>query len=125
MQRHSKRRRSTRRASPKRGSFELPPDRAFVLQLDARALLPGRVAGRVEHITSGRIAHVTSQRELLVFLADVLRSQQRGEPEAADEPLADNRQNDLAASARGSLDGDAARAAAQPIPRDRKRGGKS
>jgi hypothetical protein len=54
-------------------ALELPPDRAFVLHLDARALPPRRVVGRVEHVTSGRVAHVTSLRELLAFLADVLR----------------------------------------------------
>jgi hypothetical protein len=54
-------------------TLELPPDRAFVLQLDVRAQPPHRVIGRVEHVTSGRVAHVTSARELLAFLADVLR----------------------------------------------------
>jgi hypothetical protein len=53
-------------------ALELPPDRAFVLQLDARAQPPGRVIGRVEHVTSGRVAHVASVHELLAFLADVL-----------------------------------------------------
>jgi hypothetical protein len=53
----------------------LPPDRAFVLHLDARAKPPRRVVGRVEHVTSGRVAHVTSMRELLAFLADVLHQQ--------------------------------------------------
>jgi hypothetical protein len=56
-----------------RPALELPPDRAFVLHLDARAQPPRRVVGRVEHVTSGRVAHVTSLRELLAFLADVLR----------------------------------------------------
>jgi hypothetical protein len=51
----------------------LPPDRAFVLHLDARALLPRRVLGRVEHVTSGKVAHITSLRELVAFLTDVLR----------------------------------------------------
>ena len=54
---------------------ELPPDRAFVVHLDARARPPRRVIGRVEHVTSGRVAHITSLRELLAFVADVLRQQ--------------------------------------------------
>jgi hypothetical protein len=58
--------------------LELPPDRAFVLHLDARAQPPRRVIGRVEHVTSGRVTHVTSLRELLAFLADVLRQQVAG-----------------------------------------------
>lgn len=52
---------------------ELPPERAFVLHLDARAQLPRRLVGRVEHVTSGRVAHVVSLRELLAFFAEVLR----------------------------------------------------
>jgi hypothetical protein len=60
-------------------ALELPPDRAFVLHLDARAQLPRRVIGRVEHVTSGRVTHVTSLRELLAFLADVLRQQVAGD----------------------------------------------
>jgi hypothetical protein len=56
-------------------ALELPPDHAFVLHLDARAQPPRRLIGRVEHVTSGRVAHVTSLRELLAFLADVLRRQ--------------------------------------------------
>jgi len=54
-------------------ALELPPERAFVLHLDARAHLPRRVIGRIEHITSGRMTHVASARELMAFLADVLR----------------------------------------------------
>ena len=60
-------------------ALELPPDRAFVLHLDARAQLPRRVIGRVEHVTSGQVTHVTSLRELLAFLADVLRQQVPGD----------------------------------------------
>jgi hypothetical protein len=56
-------------------ALELPPERAFVLHLDARAQPPRRVIGRVEHVTSGRVTHVSSLRELLTFLADVLRQQ--------------------------------------------------
>ena len=55
--------------------LELPPDRAFVLHLDAHALPPRRVLGRVEHVASGRVAHVTSLRGLVTFLANVLRDQ--------------------------------------------------
>jgi hypothetical protein len=41
--------------------------------LDARAQPPRRVIGRVEHVTSGRVTHVATLRELMNFLADVLR----------------------------------------------------
>ncbi len=54
-------------------ALKLPPDRAFVLHLDARAQPPRRVLGRVEHVTSGRVAHITSLRGLVAFLAEVLR----------------------------------------------------
>lgn len=57
----------------------MPPDRAFVLHLDARAQPPRRVIGRVEHITSGRVTHVSSLRELLSFLADVLDQHPAGD----------------------------------------------
>jgi hypothetical protein len=57
----------------------LPPDRAFVLHLDARAQPPRRVIGRVEHVTSGRVTHVSSLRELLSFLADVLGQHPAGD----------------------------------------------
>ena len=59
--------------------FELRPDRAFVLILDVRAQLPRRVVGRVEHVTSGQAAHVTCLSQLMTFMAEVLRSQARGE----------------------------------------------
>jgi hypothetical protein len=52
---------------------ELPPERAFVLLLDVCAQPPRRMLGRVEHVTSGRIAHITSLKELVRFLAEVLR----------------------------------------------------
>ncbi len=58
--------------------LELPPDRAFVLHLDAHALPPGCMLARVEHVVSGRVAHVTSLRGLVAFLANVLRD---GKPE--------------------------------------------
>jgi hypothetical protein len=53
-------------------ALELPPDRAFVLHLDARAQPPRRMLGRIEHVTSGRIARIRSLRELLTFLREVL-----------------------------------------------------
>src|SRR5262245_21898937 len=59
--------------------FALRPERAFVLLLDVRAQLPRRVVGRVEHVTSGQVGHVTCLRELMAFMAKVLRSQVRGE----------------------------------------------
>ena len=59
-------------------ALELPPDRAFVLHLDAHARPPRRVVGRVEHVTSGRVAHVTSLRGLVAFLTDVLRDEAPG-----------------------------------------------
>jgi hypothetical protein len=72
MQRKSNTPRSHRRATSGY-AFELPSDRAFVLHLDTRAKAPRRLIGRIEHVTSGRVAHVTSLRELLAFVADVLR----------------------------------------------------
>jgi hypothetical protein len=65
--------RSSQCTTARSAALELPPDHAFVLHLDVRAH-PRRVAGRVEHITSGQVGHFTSLRQLLVFLADVLRS---------------------------------------------------
>jgi hypothetical protein len=70
--------RSFRRTTAKPAAFELPPDRAFVLQLDACAQPPHRVAGRVEHVTSGQVAHITSLRQLAAFLAAVLQSTPQG-----------------------------------------------
>jgi hypothetical protein len=54
-------------------ALQLSPERAFVLQLDARAHPPRHVLGRIEHVTSGRVARITSLRGLLTFLTDVLR----------------------------------------------------
>jgi hypothetical protein len=65
---------SRQRANAKMPALELRPDRAFVLHLDARALPPRRIAGRIEHFTSGRVARITSLRELGAFLAQVLRA---------------------------------------------------
>lgn len=62
-----------RDADPRSVTLQLPPDRAFVLHLDARALPPRRMLGRVEHVASGRVAHVTSLRGLMAFLTGVLR----------------------------------------------------
>ena len=59
----------------KPAAFDLPPDRAFVLHLDANAQPPRRVVGRIEHVTSGQVAHITSLRQLLAFLAAVLRNE--------------------------------------------------
>jgi hypothetical protein len=61
-----------RQSATARLALELPPDRAFVLHLDARAQPPRRVIGRVEHVTSGRVTHITSLQELMTFLAEVL-----------------------------------------------------
>ena len=61
--------------------LQLPPDRAFVLHLDAHAVPSQRMRARVEHVASGRVAHVGSLRELLTFLTDVLRDQAPGDPE--------------------------------------------
>jgi hypothetical protein len=103
--------------------LELPPDRAFVLHLDLRAQLPRRVIGRVEHVTSGQVAHVTGLRELMAFMATVLRNQVRGEREAACATLVrEPRQGAHASSAPDSRDEDTAGAVAQPTRRGRKRG---
>jgi hypothetical protein len=67
--------RSAQRTASSIAPLELPPDRAFVLHLDAGAQPPRRVVGRVEHITSGRVAHITSLRGLVAFLTDVLRDE--------------------------------------------------
>ena len=71
--------RSSQRTTAKPAGFDLSPDRAFVLHLDARARPPRRVVGRVEHVTSGQVAHVTSLRELVAFLAQVLRQRVRSD----------------------------------------------
>src|SRR5262249_30275394 len=59
--------------------LELPPDRAFVVHLDASARPPHQLLGRVEHITSGRVAHVASLHELVEFLAQMLRERVQDE----------------------------------------------
>ena len=73
MAQRRKRSASRRDADSRSVPLQLPPDRAFVLHLDADALPPRRMLGRVEHVVSGRVAHVTSLRGLVAFLADVLR----------------------------------------------------
>jgi hypothetical protein len=65
-------RRPPQRTAANPPPLELPPDRAFVLHLDARARPSERVVGRIEHVTSGKVAHVTSLRELVAFLSEVL-----------------------------------------------------
>jgi len=67
--------RSRQDADSRHVPLQLPPDRAFVLHLDASALPPRRMLGRVEHVASGRVAHVTSMRGLVTFLMDVLRDE--------------------------------------------------
>jgi hypothetical protein len=54
---------------------QLPPERAFVLQIEADAdLAAGKIGGRVEHVTSGRATWFHSLRQLLLFLRDVPHS---------------------------------------------------
>lgn len=79
MERNRRIARSSQRTTPKPAAFDLSPDRAFVLHLDARAQPPRRVVGRIEHVTSGQVAHVTSLRELVAFLAQVLRDRVRSD----------------------------------------------
>jgi hypothetical protein len=51
-----------------------PIQHAFVVQCEANTALDGEsLAGRVEHIVSGQAAHFASLRELLEFMAQVLR----------------------------------------------------
>jgi len=69
--------RSAARPTSRPPSFELRPERAFVLHLDARAQPPRHVLGRIEHVTTGRVAHITSLRELVTFLANVLHNRAR------------------------------------------------
>ncbi|PYR41375.1 MAG: hypothetical protein DMF95_31175 [Acidobacteria bacterium] len=71
--------RSAQRTASNSAPLELPPDRAFVLRLDAHARPSERLVGRIEHVTSGKVAHVTSLRELVAFLTDVLRDQAPGD----------------------------------------------
>ena len=53
----------------------LPPEAAFVLQLQADAdVAAGSVTGRVEHVASGRAARFSSLPELLIFIAQALEA---------------------------------------------------
>jgi hypothetical protein len=53
----------------------LSVERAFVVHLRPEARPEeGRLAGRVEHVSSGRSAHFGSLAELLAFLGRVLRN---------------------------------------------------
>ncbi|HUL98353.1 MAG TPA: hypothetical protein VLU24_02745 [Mycobacterium sp.] len=70
---------SAPRTTAKPVAFELSPNRAFVLHLDASAQPPRRVVGRIEHIRSGQVAHITSLRQLMAFLAAVLRDNDHDE----------------------------------------------
>jgi len=112
MERNRKIPTSAQRPIAKPPVLELPPERAFVVHLDVRAQPPRRVVGRVEHVTSGQVAHVTCLRELVAFVAKVLRNQVRGERGTMHEALIQEpRQDQLASSPRSSVDEDAARAA--------------
>jgi hypothetical protein len=71
--------RATQRTTAQPPAPELAPDRAFVLHLDVHAQLPRRVIGRIEHVTSAQVAHVTCLRELLAFMAKVLRNRSEGD----------------------------------------------
>ena len=51
----------------------LPSRRAFLVQVHAEAdVAQGRLAGRVEHVTSGEASHFASPQELLAFIVRVL-----------------------------------------------------
>ena len=59
--------------SPDETRCALPMDWAFVVQLQPGALpAEGRMAGRVEHVTSGWSEYFGSLPELLVFIGRVL-----------------------------------------------------
>ena len=79
MQRNRKIPRSSQHTTAPPPGPELLPERAFVLHLDVRAELPRRVVGRVEHVVSAQVAHITSLRELIAFMAKVLRNQRAAE----------------------------------------------
>ena len=51
----------------------LPPDRAFLVRLDADADPEcGPLFGRVEHLTSGKRAEFTSAEELAGFIKEIV-----------------------------------------------------
>jgi hypothetical protein len=118
--------RSSSHATRRPASFELPPDRAFVLQLDIRAHPPHRMLGRVEHVSSGRVAHVTSLRGLVAFLGEVLCTAVTGDS-GDGIPSSDTgpRRPQLAPNTRGLLEEGAAASAGQPTVKGRKGGPKS
>jgi len=122
MQAKRNRPRSSPRTTSRPARLELPPDRAFVLHLDAHAQPPRRVVGRVEHVISGQVTHVTSLRGLMAFLAKVLRNQVRVERERANATfVAELCQGGDAATAQDPLDDDAARSAIKGDPSGSKR----
>jgi hypothetical protein len=56
----------------------LPAKRAFVLQLDAEAELPGgRCIGRVEHVVSGKAARFAVLEDLVGFMSEVLQEEKQ------------------------------------------------
>jgi hypothetical protein len=70
--------RKARRDAP----AELPPARAYVVQLRRDADVPaGPFAGRVEHMVSGRHARFDSVEELLRFISRVEGSTSPGRRE--------------------------------------------
>src|SRR4029453_2165382 len=120
MESDRKRPRGSRHTTAKQAAREVRADRAFVLQLDERAQPPRHVTGRVEHVTSGQVAHITSLRELLAFLAKVLRNHRAGGREITNTTLVgENGHSGLAANAPASRDQATAPAPAQSILRGR------
>ena len=76
---------------PKKSS-PLPAERAFVVQVSARAELEqDRWEGRVEHVTSGHAKHFRSREELLAFMARVLRELRTACAEPLSQPAAGQR----------------------------------
>jgi hypothetical protein len=60
-------------SSETRGRGTLPPEAAFVVQLQGDAdVATGTVSGRVEHVASGRAKRFRSLPELLAFISQVL-----------------------------------------------------
>ena len=56
----------------------LPARRAFVVQLHAEAEVEqGRFNGRVEHVVSRQAIHFESLEELVTFIAQMVREQQK------------------------------------------------
>ena len=67
-----------------RAPARLPPERAFVVQFYADAILDtAHMAGRVEHVVSGQVEHFHSMAALLSFITRVLaEAETAGEAEA-------------------------------------------